>query len=239
METLGDLVARDRRSRDPALRARTGVTPRYDYYQLCTTAQKTGNFLSHFGVGPGTRVGIVPEPGGAPILTLFGTALVGATARFDPPRETDVRVLVAPGGVVGEYDRPPGRRTIAYGEDVADPEIEAFGAGVWSENPACPSPPTLSPDDPVLKTDDGSYAHADLLDAAQTVAEDASLSADDEVAIRAPLAHAGTVVAGVLAPLFVGGTVVFPGEDEVVDVGVVSGGGGPEARTVDVHDIIG
>ncbi|MFC6904667.1 hypothetical protein [Halalkalicoccus tibetensis] len=234
MDTIGELVARERRTREPALRARTGVNLRYDYYQFCTTAHKAGNFFSHRGVRAGSLVGIVGEESGAPLLSLFGAALLGARVRFDPPREIDARLLVAPGERIEGYDLPAGASHLAY-DGEAGGGVEAFGESVWSENPACPVPPEVGPDTPMLETDDGEHTHGELLAATERIVAESGLDAGDEVAIRAPLAHPGTVVAGVLAPLAAGGVIVLPGPDEVADVAV---GNGPEPEAIDPTDAL-
>ncbi|MEM4780032.1 MAG: hypothetical protein QXG03_00480 [Halalkalicoccus sp.] len=229
MDTVGQIVARDRRTREPALRARTGVNLRYDYYQLCTTAHKTGNFFSHRGVREGALVAIESEPSGAPVLSLFGAALLGARVRFDPPREIDARLLVAPGEGVARYDLPAGASRLAYTGEPG-PDAEAFGESVWSENPACPTPPEIGPGTLLLETESEAYTHGELLAAAERVVDRFGIEAGTQVAIRAPLARPGTVVAGVLAPLLAGGAIVFPGPEEILDLAV---GEGPEPETVD------
>lgn len=236
METIGELVARDRRSREPALRARTGVNLRYDYYQLCTTAHKTGNFLSHRGVHAGETVAIVESASGAPILSLFGAALLGARVRFDPPREIDARVLVAPAESIEEYDLPPSATRVAYDGESDDPAVEAFGESVWSENPFCPTPPEVGSETPFLTAEGRDYAHGELLAAAERVVEEVGIDAGDEVAIRASFSNPGTVVTGVLAPLSVGATVVLPGAEAETRV-AVSEGAAPEPVVVDPADV--
>lgn len=228
MDTVGELVARDRRTREPALRARTGVNLRYDYYQLCTTAHKTGNFFSHRGVRKEVLVGIESEPGGGPILSLLGAALLGARVRFDPPHETDARLIVAPGERINKYDLPKGASRIAYDEST-DPAVEAFGESVWSENPWCPTPPEVGPETPLLETEDESYTHGELLDSAEAVVSRWGIKPGDEVAIRAPLARPETVIAGVLAPLLAEAVIVFPGPDSRGDFAV---GEGPESTEI-------
>lgn len=224
METIGEVVARDRRSRDPALRAPTGVNTRYDYYQFITTAQKTGNFFRHFGVGSGTTVAVVSEESGAPLLSLFGASLLGARVRFDPPTAVEDRLLVAPADRIDEYEVGRSGHRIAYGDGESPTGVQGFGEGVWSENPACPIPPDLGRDDPALVSADGEYAHGELVDAADTIRREYGLEPGIEVAIRTPLSAPGTVVAGVLAPLAAGATVVFPdeGDKEVCDVAVAT-----------------
>lgn len=238
MDTIGELVARERRTREPALRARIGVNLRYDYYQFCTTAHKTGNFLSHRGVREGETVAVVASESGAPVLSLFGAALLGARARFDPPREVDARALVAPAEVIEGYELPTGAARLAYDGEVSDPAIESFGESVWSENPFCPTPPGIDSGAPFLATDGGEYTHGELLAATERIVADSGLDAGDEVAIRAPLSRPGTVVAGVLAPLSVGGTIVFPGADGEGDVAVATGGvDAPEPAVIDPTEV--
>lgn len=234
MDTVGEIVARERRTREPALRARTGVNLRYDYYQFCTTAQKTGNFFSHRGVRAGETVAVVESESGAPLLALFGAALLGARVRFDPPRETDARLLVAPGEEIEEYVLPTGASRLAYtGEARAG--VESFGESVWSENPACPTPPEVDPDTPLLETDGGTHTHGELLAATERVVDRWGIEPGTEVAIRAPLAHPGAVVAGILAPLSAGGVIVFPGPDEAVDIAV---GEGPESTVIPPDGVV-
>lgn len=240
MDTIGELVARDRRTREPALRARTGVNLRYDYYQFCTTAHKTGNFFSHRGVREGETVAVVASESGAPILSLFGAALLGARVRFDPPRdrEVDARALVAPAEEVERYELPTGAARLAYDGEIDDPAVESFGESVWSENPFCPMAPGIGPETPFLATDDGEYTHGELLAATERVVAESGLDAGDEVAIRAPLSRPGTVVAGVLAPLSVGGTISFPGADGEGDVAVAADDiDAPEPAVIDPGEI--
>ncbi|KYH27407.1 hypothetical protein HAPAU_00730 [Halalkalicoccus paucihalophilus] len=234
METIGELVARDQRTREPALRARTGVTLRYDYYQLCTTAQKTGNFFSHRGVRTGSLVGVESAESGAPVLSLFGAALLGARVRFDPPRKTDARLLVAPSEGIEEYALPAGASRLAYdGEPGVG--VESFGESVWSENPACPTPSEVGPDTPFLETEDETYTHGQLLAATERVVDRWGIGPGTEVAIRTPLSEPEAVVAGILAPLSAGGVIVFPGPDEAVDLAV---GEGPESTVIPPDGVV-
>lgn len=238
MDTIGELVARDRRTREPALRARAGVNLRYDYYQFCTTAHKTGNFFSHHGIREGETVAVVASESGAPVLSLFGAALLGGRVRFDPPREVDARALVAPAGAIEGYELPTGAARLAYDGEVDDPAIESFGESVWSENPFCPTPPGIGSGTPFLASDDGEYTHGELLAATEQVVAESGLGAGDEVAIRAPLSRPGTVVAGVLAPLSVGGTITFPGAEGEGDVAVAADGvDAPERAVIDPAEV--
>jgi hypothetical protein len=229
-DVLGDLVARDRRTDDPLLRFGTGTADFYTAHKFCTDAWKTANLFRYDGAGPGRTVGIADEPVPPVLLSFFGAALLGATARFDPPVETDVRLLVADAADIGRWELPPGSKRVAYDGPPEDPSVAHFERDMWSENPTMP-PTEPAPDDAVLETDAETYAHATLLDATARVVDDLGLTDDDEVAVRAPLTDPGTVVAGVLAPLAVGAEVYLPGVDAAGTVAVADGGA-PEARTL-------
>jgi len=80
--------------------------------------------------------------------------------------------------------------------------------------------------------------HGELLSTAATVADRLSLSPDTEVAVRAPLADPRALAAGVLAPIYAGGTVVFPDEDTTADFAVLAPDrDAPESRTLGVRDV--
>jgi len=238
MESLDDVVARDRRSQDLAVRAAGDPERTYTYHRFCTTAWKTGNFLRHLGVGDGVAVGVAADPIPQSLLAFFGTALLGGRTRFDPPREFDGRAVVARSDAVEGYELPPGGQRVGYGDEPADPATRYFEEEVWSENPAFP-PVDRDPSTPALDDGERRYSHAELVDAASTAVEEFGLD-DDAVAVRASLADARTVVAGALAPLMAGGTVLFPSEDAAGDVAVTSDGGDgavPESRTISLDAI--
>lgn len=235
-EVLGDLFERERRDAHPAVRVDGARTVEYTYHDFVTTAWKTANFLSHRGIHEASTVAVVDDPAVPPVLVFLGAAQLGALTRFDPPESIAADLLVGPGESVQTYDLPTGATRLAYttGENVADPTIESFGRSVPSENPTEP-PETVDSRAPALWTADGALAHSDLLARAESAAT--SLSPVDDVVVRAPLAAVGTVVAGVLAPLLAGATVVFPGEGTVGDVAVAEAGREPpEARIVAVGD---
>jgi len=234
MESLDDVVARERRSQDLAVRAAGEPERTYTYHRFCTTAWKTGNFLRHLGVGDGVAVGVAADPVPQSLLAFFGTALLGGRTRFDPPREFDGRAVVARSEAIAEYDLPAGGQRVGYGDDPEDPATRYFEEEVWSENPSFP-PVDRDPGTAALEDDERRYSHAELVDAASTAVEEFELDADDAVAVRASLADPRTVVAGALAPLIAGGTVLFPGGDAAGDVAVTpsdDGASAPESRTI-------
>ncbi len=215
---------------DPA--ASSGPDREYDYRRLRTDAQKTGNFLRHLGVAAGRTVAIAPERAPEPVLAALGTALLEGIVRMAPPGPVDARAAVAPTDRVGEYDLPAGGRRAGYGARPSDPGIDGFEKGIWSENPTFP-PPSVVPDDDLLAVDDRAITHGRVLRCARGVAS--RLDADDTVALRADLADPRSLVAGVVAPLLAGATVLLPpGGDRTVTGSVaVATGSAPEKRVID------
>ncbi len=236
MHILGDLVARERRSDDPAL-AVPGAGE-YDYHRLCTTTWKTGNFFRHLGVHEGVTVGIRATPAAQPILGFLGATLLGASVHFDPPSETDARVLLAPTESVSEYELPPGGQYVAYGDAPSDPTVSHFETDVWSENPVFPDTPL--PPETVALTGERAMSHADLLDAGTAVATEWNLEPGDSVAIRAPLSDPRTITAGLVAPLLVGGECVLDTErtaDFAVVAGDLAASDVPESSALTLGDV--
>lgn len=200
--------------------------------QFSKTAYKTGNYFRHLGVGPGATVAVADDRAPEPLYALFGAALLGATVRFGPT-EGDWRVLVGPTVDVADRSTAPGSKRLAYGERPTDPAVAHFGTGVWSENPTFPDDGDVGREDPLLETADDTWSHGEVLDAAQTVVERADLTDDDAVAVRASLSNPGTIVAGVVAPLLAGATVLLPAQETVGTIAVaVADGDAPESRTV-------
>jgi hypothetical protein len=234
MDTLRGLLARDRRSDYPALRAPRGPDHEYDYRRLLTNAWKTGNFLSHCGVRSGRTVGIVGRRPAA-MLAFLGTASLGGVTRFDPPASIDARAVVAPVGGIDAFELPPGGTRVAYGDSPNDPDVAHFERDVWSENPTL-APADLAADDPVLATPESLFTHAELLAAAERVVERAELTPGDAVVVRASLAVPGTVAAGLVAPLLAGATVVFPTDETVGDVAIATENA-PEGTVVEPSEV--
>ncbi|MFB6150403.1 MAG: acetyl-CoA synthetase [Haloarculaceae archaeon] len=238
MDVIGDLVARDRRSDALAVRRDTRAGS-YSYEKLCTNAWKTGNILRHYGVRRGATVAIVGDDplSPPPLLAFLGAALLGATARFDPPAADPVEAeaLVVPTARLERYDPAPGSTAFGYGDAPSDPTVAHFEGEVWSENPAVP-PAEVGPGDAALAARDKTYTHADLLERARAVAVEFDLDEGDAVALRAPLSHPGTVAAGVLAPLVAGATILLD-RSATGTVGV-STDGGPEERIVDPAGVL-
>ncbi|QDX41456.1 AMP-binding protein [Salarchaeum sp. JOR-1] len=221
METLYDLV--NDLPESAALRA----PPReYNRRELRQTAFKTGNFLRHCGVHEGATVAVADDRAPEAVLALLGAALLGARVRFGATGDLDARAYVGPTEALDDVSLPAGGQYVGYGERPGNPSRAHFERDVWSENPAFP-PVSFSGDAVALAGDDR-YTHAVLLDAARRLDYDS----DDVVAVRAPLAYPGTVVAGVLAPLVAGATILLPDSDTTGTVAVTTEDA-PEQQTVD------
>jgi len=241
---LGDLVARERRSASPALRAPASGRE-YDYRRLCTNAWKTGNFLRHLGVRPGRGVAVAADPTPEPVLALFGAALVGGVVHYLPLPDGsgadpgEVRAVVVPVDRLAAVDERPGRERVVYGGPPGEPTVAQFERDVWSENPTEP-PDRITPGDPALGAGGHEYDHRRLLEAARAAAERWSLTPGDAVAVRSSLTHPGTVAAGLLAPLLEGGTIVLAGEGtgtRLADV-TVADGDPPEPHVLAPGDVL-
>ena len=216
MDVIGDLVARERRT--PAQALRVDASGRsYTYHDFCTTAWKTGNFLRYLGVARGDVVAVAPDALPEPLLTFFGAALLGGVTRFDP--EGDARAVVVHQSAEVRFDPPPGTNLAVYGGPPSSPSVAHWEGVVWSENPAFP-PTTVDPEASVLTTATESFSHARLLAAAEELARTHGIRREATVCVRESLASPGAVVAGVLAPLLVEATVVFPDGESTCDVGV-------------------
>jgi hypothetical protein len=235
MDTFADLLARERRSGAPALRAHGSRIRRYNYTQLCTLSWQSGSVLRHVGVAKGRKVALAASQSPEPVLTFLGAGLLGAVVEFEPDTEVDARALVAPSTSIADYEMPPGGQRIAYGERPDDPSTMFFEKEVWSENPVIP-PIDISAEDEVLAAGGERYTQGELLEAATRAIEQFDITDEDEIAIRTPLTEAGTVVAGILAPLVAGATIVFPGEDGEGTIAVTEGKA-PEERVIEIDKL--
>jgi len=228
MDVVGDILARDRRSRDTALVTADGRER--TYHDLITNAYKAANVLRYLGAREGSVVAVDPTPGLHTTLAFLGAARLGAAVRFDPEAGIaagDRVVLVAVDDEPG-VDPAPGTNLVAFGGPPERPETTHWEQELWSENPATP-PSSVTPDDTVIcGTDDrssdggerdrsaddpevGGISHGALLDAAAAVVEDHDLTAGSHVAFGGGLSDPRAVTAGLVAPLSVGATVALAG----------------------------
>jgi hypothetical protein len=239
METLVDLVARDRRSSAPALRA-PAHGQFYDYQRLCTTAWKTANFLHARGVRARGTVGVGADPRAEPVLAFLAAGLLGAKTYVGAPRDVDARAVVAHVDDLDDYDLEPGAQRIAYGGDHDDADVYYFEGDVWSENPTMPpEADARMPVNVAIVTGVEALTQGELLATARDVADRLNLTEETEVAVRAPLSDPRALTAGVLAPLLVGGTTVFHDDDTTADAAILApdADDAPESRTLGVRDV--
>jgi hypothetical protein len=206
MQSFADLLGRDRRSETVACRVGTDSHV-YTYDRFCTTAWKTAHVLRRLGVHENSVVGVVPAPDPKALLAVLGTGLLGATARLDPPREFDGRALVAPAEVVAEYDLPPGGQRVGFGGDPEDPTVAHYEEQVWGENPVLP-PEAPGPEARVVLDEAGDATQGDVVTAARAIVDRENVGEGSIVALRVPLSSA-RAIAGALAPIVAGGTLVF------------------------------
>lgn len=242
METLPDLVTRSRRSDQPALVV--GDDRERSYHELITNAYKAGNVLRYHGVGDRHTVAVAPVPAFPSVLAFLGAGQLGAATRFDPAAGADAgdRFLLVPAGEQAAYDPAPGSTLAVFGGDPDTAETVSWEESVWSENPAFP-PTELDPETTLLVDGEREVSHGAALAAAAEVADLCGLDADSRVVLRESLADPGAVVAGLLAPLVVGGTAVLASPDagapdapERGDVAVTSGEA-PERDRLDPADV--
>ncbi len=208
LDVVGDLLARDRRSREPALvtadgRERTA-------HDLITNAYKAANVLRYLGAREGSTVAVDSTSGLHTTLAFLGAAGLGAAVRFDPAAGIDAgdRVVVAPVAAEPSIDPPPGTNLAVFDGPPERPETTHWEQELWSENPAMP-PSTVSPDDPVVRGDHEDVSHGRLVDAAEAVAADHGVDAGTRVVVRTTFADPRALAAGVIAPLARGGVVVL------------------------------
>ena len=237
--TLEDLVAAAKEREGTVLDA-AGRSAPYSYREFATNCYKAGNLLGHYGVHPGATVTVAVGPKEAPgdsgaddgetsddetsdgasgedaigflgaaepLLAILGAASVGATADVTPMEPIESRALIAPAWRSSET--APRCSTLAYGGPPEDPTVAHFEAELWSENPTAP-PEHVDPEDPALRADGETYTHETLLAVVGDVVAEHGIDETSTVALSARLTEPGALVAGVLAPLSVGATVVLP-----------------------------
>jgi hypothetical protein len=237
MDVVGDLLARDRRSRDIAL-----VTPdgrERTYRDLITNAYKAANVLRYLGAREESTVAVAPAPGLHPTVAFLGAAGLGAPVRFDPAAgiERGDRVVLVDAADESTTEPAPGTSLAVFGGPPERPETTHWEQELWSENPGMP-PSSVGPDDPVLRgttgggrdggdgssEGSGDVSHRALLDAAASVVDERGLEPGDEVVLRGDLSDPRALAAGVVAPLAAGATAVLAGEGAGADAPTVTVG---------------
>jgi len=233
MQTVADLIT-TARDTDAPLFVSSGGAADHSYESFLTTTWKAGNLLRHYGVRPGDAVAVVvgpnePEaddqPGHmgvtpTPLLAVIGGLLAGGSVDLDPVTAVDAKVLVAPAAWIERYTPGPGTKPIAYGADATDPTVAQLERESWSENPVAP-PVEL---DPMTTAFGGSdpHTHGDLLVETRRIVAGYNFDSDTRVGLAAPMTPA-VFVAGVLAPIMAGGTIVLGQAEQSPRVDVIVG----------------
>jgi hypothetical protein len=239
MATIASLVETGRERDGVAIDAPDRSAP-YSYGELCTNTWKAGNLLGHY-THRGGRVAVVVGPKDAdgpdpvdreghvdsadPVLAALGGTLVGTTVTLTPESPVDADVLVRPAGEAwaGQYPAQPGCAVLAYGGPPEPSSVEGFEAALWSENPIAP-PESVDSTTPALDAAAATHSHGDLLDRAARVVDRHNLDGTSRVLLSGDLRDPDTLVAGVLAPLSAGSTIVLGGTDAVEDVALTVDG---------------
>ena len=207
-ETVGDLVARDRRTSGVALRAET-VDRAYSYRNFVTTTYKIGNVLRHLGVRRGEEVLVVPDPLPEPVLTFYGAAQLGAVTRFsDTLPSADPRVVVAPAEREEAFDLPPGHHLVVYGDPPTEATTTHWETEVWSENPAV-HPTSVEGTDPLLAVGDRTYSHVDAVSTGSGAGASERPEAGERVAVQGSFEDPDVVIDGLVEPIAAGATITL------------------------------
>jgi len=128
-----------------------------------------------------------------------------------PAEPLDARAVVLPDAWLDRHEVEAGCSRLAYGGPPEESGVAHFERELWSENPIEPPDP-VQPGDTVLRVDDETFTHEQLLTAGESTAEEYGLTARDSVGLDASLESAGAVAAGIVAPLTVGATVRVGGD---------------------------
>lgn len=208
MDVVGELLARDRRSRDTALV--TADKRERTYRDLITNAYKAANVLRYLGAREGSTVAVTAAPRLHTTLAFLGAAGVGAAVRFDPAAgiKRGDRVVLVDVADEPTTEPAPGTNLAVFGGPPERPETTHWEQELWSENPGMP-PSGVGPADPAVREGDEIVTHRDLLAAAAAVVKRYDIDAGTRVVFRGDFADARALAAGVIAPLSVGGTAVL------------------------------
>ena len=229
-DVVGDLLARDRRSRDIALVTADGRER--TYHDLITNAYKAANVLRYLGAREGSTVAVEPTPRLHTTLAFLGAAGLGAAVRFDPDAgiERGDRVVLIDVADEGATEPAPGTNLAVFGGPPERPETTHWEQELWSENPGMP-PSGVGPDDAMIRGErgeGGDVTHREMLAAAASVVEEHDVDEGTRVVLRGDFSDSRALAAGVVAPLSAGGTVVL------TDAEAESGAGGADVSRGDL-----
>jgi len=243
-KTIAALVGAGREREGVAIDAADRSGP-YSYREFCTNTWKAGNLLGHY-THPGGSVTVVPGPkessnsGGVagssgpaaaaegsidsadPVLAALGGALLGTTVELTAETPVGTDALVRPAGAAwGErYPAQAGCAVLAYGGPPGPSSVEHFEAALWSENPVEP-PESVERATPAVRAGGETHSHGDLLDGAAAAVDRHDLDGESRVLLAGDLRDPGVLVAGVLAPLSVGATIVLGSDTAAGDADVL------------------
>lgn len=237
---IGDIMDRDRRGGTVALRA-DAADRYYTYRDFITTSYKSGNVIRYLGGRSGDDMLLIPNPLPEPVLAFYGAAQLGIVTRFNKTVQRDhsaeelPQVVLAPSTQEEAFELPPGHKLAVYGDPPAASTTTHWETEVWSENPAI-HPTSVAPSDIALNTGAQTYTHEEIITAAVRVVNQVTITPGTDVVVRESLMNPRVVVAGLIAPLLAGATIVFPDKTTTGEIGV-STETVPESKRIDLNSI--
>jgi len=231
MQNIGDLVAEGREREGSLFEPAERATP-FSYRDFCTNAWKVGNLLRHYGVREGAGSPSSPDqrPRGRR-TNRAGSASHPTRSRrsWALPSTAPSSTWTRPAPSSRRYSshRTPGWTTTSAGPARSPSPTAARrrtrGSPTSNAKPGARTlqpPGEFGPENAVLAAD-RTYTHGDLLAASHRVVAEYDLTAEDRIALRAPVTEPGTIVAGLLAPMRAGATVLL-GNGETGTVAVAA-----------------
>jgi hypothetical protein len=241
MDTIKQLVAGGRDRDGTVVDAADRATP-YSYHEFCTNTWKAGNLLRHYGVRQGSQLPVLVGPkdasdegrfghpdSAAPLIAVLAAATLGAAVDLSPSSPLGGRAAVLPAGWLDRYQTEAGCSRIAYGGPPDDPDVVHFEGQSWSENPIEP-PDQVAVETPLLVANGTTFSQGIVKTVAGELRDSYGLGEGSRVALDAPMTEPGAVVAGVVAPLLAGSTVVLDDrqQSQSVDLRVTGDNGGKQ-----------
>jgi hypothetical protein len=220
MDTIKKLVASGRDRDGTVVDAANRATP-YSYHEFCTNTWKAGNLLRHYGIRQGSQFPVLVGPkdasdeerfghpdSAAPLIAVLAAATLGAAVDLSPTSPLGGRAAVLPAGWLDRYQAEAGCSRIAYGGPPDDADVVHFEGQSWSENPIEP-PDKVAVETPLLVANEDTFSQGTLKTVAGELGDSYGLGEGSRVALDAPMTEPGAVVAGVVAPLLAGSTIVL------------------------------
>lgn len=208
----------------------------YTADQLASTTRSLMTVLADAGVTTDSLVAVTPAPAPETVIGVFAAASLGATVRVIGPSRAPVAAVLGPTAEAERYETPPDALTVGFGARPDSDSTVRFERAVYRAEPHTTESPVV-PSTTALSDGNTTFTHHMLLEAAQTVANETPLTAGTKLAVRAPLTDPRTITGGILAPLAVRGSVLFPPDDQVYGDLALTDENAPESRVQFLFDV--